>query len=132
MNKKPGPTPISPQVTPPRKGLAHILDAAGYSIAGFRRLMGETAARLELGAATFTAVLFLLRGASAGQWLGLVCLWLAVLAIEALNTAIEVLTDRLSPEWSIEAKHAKDLGSLAVGLGLTITAIYCAWVVLGF
>ena len=43
-------------------------------------------------------------------------LFLLLLAIEALNTAIEVLTDLVSPEWSQQAKHAKDLGSLAVAL----------------
>jgi len=125
------PPPKPQTIVKPRAGLGHILDAASYSIAGFARLMQETAARLELGAAALAALLFALRGATAGQWLILICLILGVLLVEALNTAIEVLVDRISPEWSIEAKHAKDLGSLAVGLALTITGLYVAAVVLG-
>ncbi|WP_375687274.1 diacylglycerol kinase [Pseudooceanicola sp. LIPI14-2-Ac024] len=94
----------------------HAWDAAGYSLAGFRRLTAESAARLEfLGGAIGAAVLFL-AGASGVQVLVAAILFLLLLAVEALNTAIEVLTDRISPGWSQEAKHAKDLGSLAVGL----------------
>jgi diacylglycerol kinase (ATP) len=34
--------------------------------------------------------------------------------MEAVNTAIEEIIDRISPEVSDTGKHAKDLGSLAV------------------
>jgi diacylglycerol kinase (ATP) len=54
-----------------------------------------------------------------------------VLAIEALNTALEILTDTISPDWSQMAKDAKDLGSLAVALILTVTAGFLALVLLG-
>ncbi|MCB2149904.1 MAG: diacylglycerol kinase, partial [Rhodobacteraceae bacterium] len=43
---------------------------------------------------------FLWRGAMTWQWVTLVLLMAMVLIVEALNTAIEVLTDRVSPEWS--------------------------------
>ncbi len=39
---------------------------------------------------------------------------LLTLAVEALNTAIEEIVDHVSPEWSLAAKHAKDMGSFAV------------------
>jgi diacylglycerol kinase (ATP) len=55
-----------------------------------------------------------------------------VLAVEALNTAIEVLTDHISPEWSQMAKDAKDLGSLAVGLLLLIATSFVLTVMLGW
>lgn len=42
---------------------------------------------------------------------------LVLIAVEALNTAIEVLVDHLSPGWSQFAKDAKDLGSLACTIG---------------
>ena len=110
----------------PRGGLLHVLDAAGYSLAGLRRLLAETAARLEVGGAAAGALLLLWHGATPAEWLGFGGLVLALLATEALNTAIEVLTDRISPEWSIEARHAKDLGSLAVGLVLVALIAYLA------
>ncbi|QCO57806.1 diacylglycerol kinase (plasmid) [Pseudorhodobacter turbinis] len=122
--------PPKPQRPTPRAGLLHILDAAKYSRDGALRLWQETAARLECGTAVLAAVLFLFLGASLRQWLILTALYLALLMVEALNTAIEVLTNVVSPHWSIEAKHAKDLGSLAVGLMLAIIAGYVAAVLL--
>ncbi|MQW68644.1 hypothetical protein GHK50_06065 [Sinorhizobium medicae] len=41
-------------------------------------------------------------------------LFLLLLAMEAVNTAIEEIIDRISPDVSDTGKHAKDLGSLAV------------------
>lgn len=118
-------------VTPPRGGLLHVVDAAGYSLAGLRRLLDETAARLELLGVLAVALAFLWRGAALWHWAAFAGLAALVLAVEALNTAIEVLTDRISPGWSQMAKDAKDLGSLAVGLMLAITAGFAALVVAG-
>ena len=114
------------KVIPPRKGLLHVVDATRYSLAGFRRLWQESAARLELGAAVLVALAFAWRGAALWHWLVALALLALVLAIEALNTAIEELTDRLSPEWSQMARDAKDLGSLAVGLMLLVAGGFVA------
>lgn len=40
-------------------------------------------------------------------------LLLALVAVEALNTAIECIVDHLAPDWQEYARDAKDLGSLA-------------------
>ena len=117
--------------TPPRRGLPHVLDAARYSLAGLRRLWAETAARLEFAGAAVIAAGFALRGAEAWHWLVAAGLFALVLAVEALNTAIEELTDRLSPEWSEMARDAKDLGSLAVGLMLLVWGGFALAVMLG-
>lgn len=117
------------RITPPRAGLLHVLDAAVYSWAGFRRLMQETAARLELAGALIAAGCFVTISAALWQWAVLIALLSLVLAIEALNTAIEIVVDRVSPEWSEAAKHAKDLGSLAVGLILLLTLGFVCGVV---
>ncbi|MBL4919254.1 diacylglycerol kinase [Tabrizicola sp. DMG-N-6] len=109
------------KIIPPRGGLLHIVDAAGYSLAGLRRLWQETATKLEILGMALAAVAFLLRGADVWHWLVAAGLFALVLAVEALNTALEVLTDRISPEWSAMARDAKDLGSLAVGLMLMVT-----------
>ena len=65
------------------------------------------------------------------HWLVAAFLLALILSVEALNTAIEVLTDRLSPEWSQMAKDAKDLGSLAVGLMLLVAGVFAACVLTG-
>lgn len=120
-----------PNVVPPRRGPLHVLDAARYSLAGLRRLWGETAARLEFAGAAVIAVGFALRGAGLWHWLVAAALFALVLAVEALNTAVEELTDRLSPEWSRMARDAKDLGSLAVGLMLLVWGGFALAVMLG-
>lgn len=114
--------PVKPPA--PRKGLMHFVDAAGYSLQGMRRLLRESAARQECLAGVVGVGLLLVRGASGGQIAVFVMLILGLLAVEALNTALEVLVDHLSPGWSEMARDAKDLGSLAVGLTVTITGLY--------
>jgi len=48
-----------------------------------------------------------------------------VLAVELLNSAIEEIVDRVSPEFSEFAARAKDMGSAAVLISLT--ALVLAW-----
>jgi diacylglycerol kinase (ATP) len=115
---------------PPRKtGIAHFFAAASYSAGGARRLWREAAFRQEVAGLAALVVLFLIVGASSGEVLGLLLLGLMVLAVEALNTALEELVDHISPGWSEFAKHAKDLGSFAVMCALMATGLYAAWVV---
>jgi diacylglycerol kinase (ATP) len=52
------------------------------------------------------------------------------IAIEAINTAIEEIVDLVSPEWSLPAKHAKDLGSFAVFVMLCLNGIFAVFVTL--
>lgn len=125
------PPDIRRQVPVPRRRLLHVVDAAGYSLAGLRLLLQETAARQELVAAVAGGLLLVWQDGSLAQVLIYAGLCLAVLIVETLNTALEVLTDHVSPEWSIAAKHAKDLGSLAVGLTLCLPLGYLAAACLG-
>ena len=116
---------------PARKtGVAHFLAAASYSLGGARRAWQEAAFRQELLGLGVLVGIFLLTGASVGEVLGLLILGLFVLAVEALNTALEEVVDHLSPGWSEFAKHAKDLGSFAVMCALVATGLYAAWVVI--
>ena len=117
---------------PPRKsGIAHFFAAAGYSLGGLQRLSRESAFRQELALILGLVVLFLVVGASAAELLGLLAIGLALIAVEALNTALEVLVDHLSPGWSQFAKEAKDLGSLAVACTIGGLLLYAAMVLIG-
>lgn len=60
-------------------------------------------------------------------WLLLVASLFPMVIIEAVNTSIEAVTDKASPERSLLAKKAKDIGSAAVLLS-RILAIIC-WIV---
>ena len=113
-----------------RQGLLHIIDAAGFSMAGLRRLWRETAFKLEVGAVVLAIGAVGFSGAAPAQIFTLGSLFLMLFATEALNTAIEEIVDRISPEWSLAARNAKDLGSLAVGLVSLVVAGYIAFIFL--
>ena len=113
------------QEKPPRKtGIAHFFAAASYSIGGLKRLARESAFRQEVALIVGLLVLFLIFGATLPEVLGLLAIGLLLIAVEALNTAIEVLVDHLSPGWSEFAKDAKDLGSLAVACTIGALLLY--------
>ena len=113
-----------PDKPPRRSGVAHFFAAAGYSAGGLRRLMRESAFRQEALLILGLLVVFLVTGASLPEMAGLLALGLLLIAVEALNTALEVLVDHLSPGWSQFAKDAKDLGSLAVACTIGALALY--------
>ena len=108
-------------------GIKHLFAAAGYSVAGIRRLWQETAFRhIVLGLFVCLALLFAI-GASVMEFCILLILFCALVAVEALNTAIECIVDHLAPNWEEFARDAKDLGSLATMCLLVANGIYlCA------
>lgn len=112
------------------RGLAHFLAAVRYSLQGFRRLLKEAAFRQELAAFVLVLLLFFLRGAEPHHYIVFAMLALALFAVEALNTAIEEIVDRVSPEFSLAARHAKDLGSFGVACMLAGNGIFVGYVLI--
>lgn len=123
--------PNKPKPRPERvTGLRHLLAATSYSIAGARRLWQETAFRHELlGLPVFCGAFW---AVAAPFWAYGVffILWLLLIAVEALNTAVEALVDHVSPHWSEAARDAKDLGSLAVMALLCANGVFVGYVLL--
>ncbi|MCM2399187.1 diacylglycerol kinase [Rhizobium sp. S95] len=113
-----------------KTGVAHLFAAGQYSMQGFRRLVQESAFRHELLALGAGLVLFAIVGASLVEFLGFVVLMAILFSIEALNTAIEELVDRISPEISTVGRNAKDLGSFAVFCLLVANGLYVTYVVI--
>ncbi len=109
-------------------GIKHVFAAASYSIGGIKCLWKEAAFRQEVLLYLLVMAVFLLIGASAPEYLIATGLALLLVAIEALNTAIEELVDHISPDWSEFARNAKDLGSLAVMCLLIANGLYLAYV----
>ena len=123
-------TAPAPQKPDRTSGLAHFIAASGYSLAGARRLWREAAFRQELALIAVLVALLAVLDATIPEILGLLALGLVLIAIEALNTALEVIVDHLSPDWSAWAKDAKDLGSLAVACAIGATVLYSAVVLI--
>ena len=105
----------------------HIVHAAGYSIAGLVFMMrSEISARIEAVVVVLAFLWFAALGRPAFDFLILAMLACFLFAVEALNTAIEVVVDKISPERSTLGKAAKDLGSTAVFFMLSAGGLYLA------
>ncbi|MCD1263534.1 diacylglycerol kinase [Shinella sumterensis] len=113
-----------------KTGFSHLLAAATYSADGARRLLGESAFRHELIAFVVAMVLFVFVGATLFEFVAMTILFLLMIAFEALNTAIEEIVDRVSPEISEMGKHSKDLGSFAVFCLIIANAACAGYVVI--
>lgn len=110
-------------------GIAHVAAAAVYSLSGLRRLWQETAFRhitmglpVGLGLLALADALFV-------EYVILLVLFLLLVAVEALNTAIECIVDHLAPDWQEFARDAKDLGSLATLCLLLANILFVAAVI---
>ena len=118
------------QVPEKKTGFAHVLAATSYSLAGLRYMFGETAFRHHLIAGLALLIVYMVLAVPATKIAVAACIMLITLAFEAVNTAIELMVDRVSPEFSEFAKHAKDLGSFSVFCLLCANAVYAAYAIL--
>ena len=102
-----------------KTGLKRIWNAFLYSFAGLAAAFRhEDAFRQEvLLAAVLIPVAFVLPASGTGRAL-MIGAVLLVLIVELLNSAVEAVVDRASPEDHPLAKRAKDIGSAAVFLSL--------------
>ncbi len=114
-----------------KSGLKRILGAFGYSIEGFRAAWrGEHAFRQELALVVTTSIIALLLPVTPLEKLMLIGVFVLVLIVELLNSAIEAVVDRVSLERNPLSKNAKDFGSAAVFLTLSLAVATWAVIVL--
>jgi diacylglycerol kinase (ATP) len=110
-------------------GLRRILNATRYSLEGLAAAARHEAAfRQELLLAAVFVPLGLWLGANGVERALLAGSVLMVLAVELLNSAVEAVVDRASPEQHELAKRAKDYGSAAVMVALAVAGL--VWLVL--
>ena len=112
---------------PPRKGgLARIWHALFYSLAGIRSCYrSEAAFRQEVWLTAILVPLALMLPLSPFFKAFLIGSMLLVLVVELLNSAVEVIVDKMAPEFETFAKQAKDMGSAAVFFALA--HLFVAW-----
>ena len=112
-------------------GAKRIFSAFFYSIAGFKSAWaGEHAFRQELVLVVAATVVALILPVSGLEKLMLIGVFILVLIVELLNSAIEAVVDRVSLERNPLSKNAKDFGSAAVFL--TLSLAIATWVVIVF
>jgi len=103
-----------------RTGFSRLWHATGYSLQGLRAGWSEAAFRQEAIAAVVLLPLSFWLGRGWVQVALLAGTVLLVMIVELLNTGIETVVDRISPEWHDLSKRAKDMGSAAVLLSLLL------------
>ncbi len=105
-------------------GIQRIINAWGYSMAGFRACFKhEQALRQEVYALIFLIPLGLWLGSSGVERVLLVASLLLVPLVELLNSAIEAVVDRFGGERHELSGRAKDIGSAAVFLSIVLVAV---------
>lgn len=107
-----------------RTGLRRLVDATRYSLQGLAAAWKHEAAfRQEVAIAALLLPLGLWLGRSGVEKALLAASVLAVLVVELLNSAIEAVVDRASPDTHELAGRAKDLGSAAVMLSIAAACL---------
>ena len=112
-----------------KKGLTRLINALGYSRDGIRAAWkNEAAFREEIVLAVITVPLAFYLGKTGVERALMVGSILLILIVEILNSAVEAVVDKASPEKSELAKRAKDMGSAAVLFSLLNAAAIWACV----
>ena len=98
-----------------KSGVKRIFAAFFYSIDGLKAAWkNEHAFRQEVVLAVPAVIVALLLPVSALEKLMLISVVVMVLIVELVNSAIEAIVDKASPEFHELAGRAKDMGSAAV------------------
>lgn len=112
-----------------KKGLTRLINALGYSRDGIRAAwQNEAAFREEILLAALTIPLAFYLGKTGVDRALMIGSIILILIVEILNSAVEAVVDKASPEKSELAKRAKDMGSAAVLFSLINAAAIWACV----
>jgi len=112
-----------------KTGVKRILNATQYSIAGFKAAFNHEAAfrQIVLINIVLIPVSFFLNVTAVEQAL-MVAVCLLALIVELFNSAIEAVVDRISLEKHPLSKNAKDMGSAAQFVALSM--IFLVWLII--
>ena len=109
-----------------KSGIKRIMNATGYSVAGFKSAFRHEAAFRQIILLNIVLLpINLYLDLSKIEHLVLILIGLLALIVELFNSAIEAVVDRVSLEKHPLAKNAKDMGSAAQFVALAMIAI--AW-----
>ncbi len=112
-----------------KQGLTRLFNALGYSRDGIAAAWkNEAAFREEVILAAVAIPLAFYLGKTGVERALLVGSIVFILIVEILNSAVEAVVDKASPEKHDLAKRAKDMGSAAVLLSLVNAALIWACV----
>ena len=111
------------------RGVTRLVRAVTYSLQGFSACFRHEAAfRQEALIAVFVVPLGLWLGTDGVERVLLAGAWILVMIVELLNSAIEATVDRFGPEQHPLSGRAKDIGSAAVFLSISLAIL--TWVLI--
>jgi len=106
------------------KLFAWTLEDEGYAFEGVAYILRtQRNARIELAAAIAAVALAAWLGITSIEWAVLVLTIAVVLALEWINTALELAVSLASPERHPSAKAAKDVAAASVLLGAVVSVV---------
>ena len=118
------PSPEYMASKPNGSGLSRLIKATKCSILGFKAAYKHEAAfRQELLLITLLTPIAFFIAQSFADFVALLVVMLLVLIVELLNSAIESVVDRIGLERHELSGRAKDLGSAAVTLALSVATL---------
>ncbi|HEE6447383.1 TPA: diacylglycerol kinase [Acinetobacter baumannii] len=114
-----------------KSGLKRILNATSYSISGFKAAYQNEAAfrQIVLINLVLIPISFFL-DVTRGEHTLMIIVCLFAIIVELFNSAIEAVVDRVSLEKHQLSKNAKDMGSAAQFVALSI--IVATWLIILF
>jgi len=118
-------------VKPGKTGLERLVDATSYSLKGIAACWrNEAAFRQEVLLVIVLLPLSFGVATSVEQWLLLVLPLFLMLIVELLNSAIENIVDRIGHERNELSGRAKDMGSAAVLICLSMAGL--SWIAIAW
>ena len=112
--------------------IRRLIRAFRYSFNGLRdAFIGEAAFRQEVLLVLILSPVAIWMGGNNVERALMIGSLLVVLIVELLNTAIETAIDRIDLEVNDLSRRAKDLGSAAVFLSLTLVAVVWTLILVG-
>jgi diacylglycerol kinase (ATP) len=114
------------------KGWARLIRATKVSYLGLGwAIRSEEAFRIEAALCVLLVPAALWLGHNGAERALLLLSLFVVLITELLNTAVEVVVDRIGKDWNELSGRAKDLGSAAVHLSLVQVPVIWGFVLFG-
>ncbi|WP_269915193.1 diacylglycerol kinase [Acinetobacter sp. HY1485] len=112
-----------------KNGIKRILNAFSYSIDGFKAaFINEAAFRQIIIINVILIPISLFVDVTKAEHILLILVCLFAMIVELFNSAIEAVVDRISLERHPLAKNAKDMGSAAQFVALSMIAI--TWIII--
>lgn len=108
----------------PYRGWRRLVGAARYSWQGLQAAwQGEAAFRQEVWALAVLVPVAIWLACTPLEFVLLVGVWLWVIVVELLNSAIETLVDRIDADYHPLAGRCKDMASAAVLLSIVVATM---------